>query len=188
MSFFSKRSTALLLAAVMVIASTLLSVKVKFGEQVRQLNYGFYDGVYTEGYRQKGIGDHLKNICAYADGLVTIANNYELDTEDVRRASEDLKLGLTYSPEAVSYLYYCYDELTKAVDVMERRMEQEELSERDQSGLEQYMSSINGAKSAIESSGYNKTVRDFLKRYDHFPTDALARLSGVEMPQYFTYG
>lgn len=187
MSTLSKRKVALLLTAVMVVASTLISVDAKLGEKARQVSYGFYDGVYVDGYQQKGIGEHLKNLCSYADGLVTIANNYAIDTEEVSDASQTMKWAMTYDQDDISYQYWCYSELRKTVEVLTRQMEQAELNERDASGLNQYSSNINGAVSAIESSGYNATVREFMRRYDHFPADFLAELAGVDMPEYFGY-
>ncbi len=187
MGFFKKRTGALLLTAIMVLVSTGVSVNVKLGNKIQAVNESFYEGLYSQGYPQKGIGAHLDNICTYADGLITIANNYDIDTEELEYDTEDLKMGRTYSPYSASYLYYCYDELCGQIDALERLLAARELSERDAEGVEKYLTNINGAKSAIASSSYNEEVRDFLRRYDRFPTDLMAELANLDMPEYFVY-
>ena len=65
------------------------------------------------------------------------------------------------------------------------RLERAELSERDASGVEQYKSSVTGVQSAIGEAGYNEAVREFLRRYNHFPTNYLALLADVDLPEVF---
>lgn len=185
MKFLRKTPVAVVIAALLVIAATLLSVNVKLGSKARAVTDGFYDGVEYNGYTQKSIASHLKNINAYADGLITIARNYDIDTSDAEDASEWLKMALNYSHGYASYIYSEYQGLMKAVTTLEDQLGRAELSERDASGLAQYTSSITGAQSAIESAGYNESVREFLRSYDRFPADVLGRLAGVEMPEYF---
>ena len=190
MKFFRKRSTAVVLTAIAVLTSTLLSVNVKFGDLVRDVTDSFYtqttdmeeSGVY------RSIGSHLNNLCSYADGLVTIADNYGLDIEDVDWDLDSLKYAQSYSDEDISYVYYCYSELCSSVDKLVDQLRRTELSERDSSGVEQYVSSISGARTAVETAAvaYNDSVRAFRREYDRFPTDLLADLAGVNMPEYFS--
>ena len=185
MSFFKKRPVALLLTILIVIVATLLSVHVKFGAKCQAVSDTFYDGVEANGYTQKSIASHLKNINAYADGLITIARNYDIDTEDCESSSEYLKMALNYSRDQAPYIHYEYESLLKEVNTLVDQLERASLSDRDADGVSQYLSSINGAKTAIESAGYNEHVREFIRKYDHFPTNVLAALAGVEMPLYF---
>ena len=186
MSFFKKRGIAFLLTVCVVIAATLVSVNVKLSKKCQSVTDGFYDGVEFNGYTQKSIASHLKNITAYADGLVTIANNYDIDTADVENASDLLKSALAYSQQnRISNLYREYQSLLKAVNAMEDQLARADLDARDASGVEQYISSITGAQSAIESAGYNESVREFMRSYDRFPTNILGTLAGVEMPECF---
>lgn len=187
MSFFKKRGIAWLLAVIMVTTATTTSVDAKFGRKVEDVIAGFYDGVYADGYQQRGIGSHLSNICAYADSIGIIADNYGLNTEELDYSTDSLKLAMTYSREDISYIYRCYVDLLKELDVLVYQLRQAELNERDSSSLEQYVSSLDGAKSAIESSAYNASVREFLRKYDHFPADFMAELAEVQMPEYFGY-
>lgn len=188
MSFFSKRSTALVLTVVMVLASTLLSVNVKLGDKARDVTDEFYavsDRGNNGNYRS--LGSHLQNVCAYADGLVTIANNYGIDVEKVSDCSRYLKNAMTYSREEISYIFYCYSDLLKETDWLVDQLYRMELSERDADGLSQYETNLDGAKSAINTAAdsYNGTVREFLRRYDRFPGNFLGKLAGVDMPDYF---
>ena len=185
MSFFKKKPVALLLTVIVMIASTLLSVNVKLGNKCQRITDGFYDGVEYKGYTQKSLSSHLKNITAYADGLVTIARNYDIDTEDVEGASESLKQALSYSRGYESYTYSQYQALSKAVVMLEDKLSRAELSERDAEGVAQYSSSITGAESAMESAGYNESVREFLRSYNRFPANFLGSLAGVKMPEFF---
>lgn len=185
MKFFKKRGAAIVIALCTVWASTLLSTDIQFGRKCSEITDGFYDGVYSNGYTHPSLASHLKNIAGYADGLATIAGNYDIDTEELLDLNDDLKLSLRYSRGDESYIYYCYDELMNEVRSVENSLDRTDLSDRDQSGFEQYMSSINGAVSSLEDTGYNETVSEFLRKYDNFPTEQLADMAGVEMPEYF---
>ena len=151
MTLFKRRWFALLLTLILILASTLLSVHMKLGREAQKPSVSF-------------CASHLKNIAAYADGLVTIARNYELDTGDVEDSSEWLKLALNYSEGDIPYIHYTYQELLKAVTTLEDQLSRTQLSERDASGVRQYSDSITGARSAIEGSGYNESVREFLRK------------------------
>ena len=192
MKFLSKKSTALILSAIMVIASTLISVNVKLGSEVRKVTDSFYKvgDTITDTGSYRSISSHLNNFCAYTDGLVTIADNYGIDTEDAYWASRWVKQAMTYSEDEIMYIYSEYSDLVIQTDKLIDQLYRADLNERDASGLAQYESSIEGAKSAIEAAAsvYNSTVREFLAKNDHFPTDFLAELADVEMPEYFGYG
>ncbi len=185
MKFFKKPVVAVLMSIVIVIASTFLSVNIKLGKECQQITDGFYDGVYSNGYTQKSLSTHLRNLCGYADGIVTIANNYDLDTTAVRQASDDLKLGLSYSYGQASYLYQCYEQLLSSAKELEDSLGRTELGDRDKEGLEQYESSITGVENAVQSAGYNESVREFLRDYIKFPADFFVGLTGIDLPEQF---
>lgn len=186
MKFFKRPAVAVLITAVIVLASTALSVNIKLGEKCERVIDGFYNGVYYNGAEQKSIASQLKNIYSCADEIASIAGRYDIDTEDVLWCIDDLKLGLTYSPNEASYLYYCYDELIGEVKTLERELSRVELKEQDSEALEQYIASIKESQRAIESSGYNESVREFLREYMRFPAEHLADFAGVQVPEYFS--
>lgn len=189
MNFFRKKSTAVIIAALVVLSSTLISVNVKLGAKAKQVIDGFYTGVWDSASDAASASSHLKNICAAADGLVTIADNYGLDTEDVDWDSDSLKLSISYSDDDMDYIYYCYDDLCASVDKLTDQMHRAELNQRDALGLQQYENTIQGAKSALAQSHYNDVVREFYTEYGGFATsEFLTDLADVALPRYFDYG
>lgn len=187
MSFFKKRWVAIVIAVCTVWGSLMLSTDMKFGAECQKITDGFYDGVTFNGYAHPSIASHLRNIAGYADGVVTIANRYEIDAEELSNATEDLKLGLSYSRGDESYIYYCYDELLGELRAVEAELYDAELSERDKSGFEQYVSNIAGAQKSIEESGYNESVSEFMRENGRGLAYELAMLADVDLPEYFGY-
>lgn len=185
MKLFKKPAFALFLTVIVVIASTLINTNIKFGRKCSEVSDLFYEGVTANGYTQTPIATHLENIAGYADGLCTIARNYDIDTASVEDSSSFLKWSLQYNDTDTGYIHSNYTQLSSELATLVDRLERTELSDRDASGVEQYKTSISGAQSAIGESGYNDAVRSFLRRYDHFPTDVLAEMAGVEMPETF---
>ena len=185
MRFFKNPVVAVLLSAVIILASTLGSVKVKFGAKVQEVNDVFLDGMEYNGERQASIASHLRTINHYAGDLLAMAERYDVNAEDVEEASEWLRLGLQYSADDASYMYYEYDELSKALDSLGNRLSAADISQTDRESMDQIYADIADEKAQIHASGYNDTVRAFYKKYAHFPTDMLASLAGVYMPGYF---
>ena len=183
MNFLKKPFVAVLLSALIICCSTLLSADIKLGRECQNITDGFYEGVVYENYQHKSIASQIRNICGAADGMVTIANNYDIDTDAVRAATDEMKNALTYG--SVSYLHYLYEDLLQALKPLEDQLSRAELSDRDAEGFAQYSSTISGAQSVIENSGYNESVRAFLRDEIHFPADFFAELAGVELPELF---
>ena len=183
MNFLKKPFGAVLLSALIICGSTLLSADIKLGRECQNITDGFYEGVVYENYQHKSIAGQIRNICGAADGMVTIANNYDIDTDAVRAATDEMKNALTYG--SVSYLHYLYEDLLQALKPLEEQLSRAELSDRDAEGFAQYSSTISGAQSVIENSGYNESVRAFLRDEIHFPADFFAELAGVELPELF---
>lgn len=183
MNFLKKPFVAVLLSALIICGSTLLSADIKLGRECQNITDGFYEGVVYENYQHKSIASQIRNICGAADGMVTIANNYDIDVDAVRAATDEMKSALTYG--SVSYLHYLYEDLLQTVKPLEDQLSRAELSDRDAEGFAQYSSTISGAQSVIENSGYNESVRAFLRDEIHFPADFFAELAGVELPELF---
>lgn len=183
MNFLKKPFVAVLLSALIICGSTLLSADIKLGRECQNITDGFYEGVVYENYQHKSIASQIRNICGAADGMVTIANSYDIGTDAVRAATDEMKSALTYG--SVSYLHYLYEDLLQALKPLEDQLSRAELSDRDAEGFAQYSSTISGAQSVIENSGYNESVRAFLRDEIHFPADFFAELAGVELPELF---
>ena len=175
---------AVLLSLVIVVASTLVSVNLRFGAKCQAVTDGFYDGVDSDGYRQQAMATHLKNIGSYVDGLLTIAKHYDVDSAALQSSLDIFKAALR-NQNSVSNLYETYTAMMRDESALEAALAQQELSDRDAEGYALYASEISGARSAMEITGYNESVRTFLLKYKRFPTDTLAALSGVSYPEYF---
>ena len=176
---------AFLLCLAIVLCSTLISVRVRLGGKSENVTDGFYEGMETNGYTQKALASHLKNIVGAVDGIATIADSNELDCSELRAAADTLKNALKYSYGYESYTYDAYEALMSAEGRLVSALNGAELSERDREGLEQYLSTITGAQTAMESAGYNESVRSFLQRYNGAFTVFIAHAAGVRMPEYF---
>ena len=113
MNFLKKPFVAVLLSALIICGSTLLSADIKLGRECQNITDGFYEGVVYENYQHKSIASQIRNICGAADGMVTIANNYDIDTDAVRAATDEMKSALNLS--SVSYLYGLYENLLSAL-------------------------------------------------------------------------
>ena len=183
MNFLKKPFVAVLLSALIICGSTLLSADIKLGRECQNITDGFYEGVVYENYQHKSIASQIRNICGAADGMVTIANNYDIDTDPVSAATAEMKSALSFG--SVSYIYGLYEELLSALKPLEEQLSLAALSDRDKDGYAQYSSTISGAQSVIENAGYNESVRAFYRDEMHFPADFLAELVGVDLPELF---
>ena len=174
---------AVFLAIVVVISSTLINTNVKLGRKCRAVSDLFYEGVTAAGYTRPSIASHLENISGFADGLAAIAHNNGVDAAEVEQDVDMLRGSVSSGDMFLIRSNYSslLSALTKLVDALERAS----LDERDASGVEQYKSSLAGAQSAIGESGYNEAVRDFLRRYDRFPSRQLGAAARVHMPETF---
>ena len=184
MEFLKKRPAALALAVIIVIGSTFLSVNVKLGKACQKVTDGFYSGVTYDGYEHKSIQSQLKNISSSALGLTSLAANYNIDTSDVVSCKNDLDSSLANG--TVSEIFGRYSALMSAVNALEARLDGISLSDRDASGVAQYSSTISSAAGVIDKSGYNDTVRDFLRNtYNVFPANLFSGIAGVNAPELF---
>lgn len=183
MNLLKKPFVAVLLSALIICGSTLLSVDVKLGKECQNITDGFYEGVVYENYQHKSIASQIRNICGAADGMVTIANSYDIDADAVSAATAEMKSALSFG--SVSYLYGLYEDLLSALKPLEDQLSRAELSDRDAEGLKQYSSTISGAQSVINNSGYNESVRAFYRDQVHFPADFFADLVDVDLPELF---
>ncbi len=181
MSFFKKPVVAVILSAIIVISSTLLSVNLKLGDECREIIDGFHDGVLMP-----SIASQLRTIRGNADEIAYIAGTYGIDTEELKWASDDLRYGLLYSEADASYLYYCYEELLDELRSIEKQLGETTVSGQDKELLSGYFDGIESARQLIDISGYNETVRQFNREKLRFPADILGELAGVDFPELFT--
>ena len=186
MGFFKNKTVAIILAVILVIASTLLATHVKLGNKVNDITEGFYNGINYDGYLHPSVFTQLKNISSSCLGISTIAMEYGIDTTSLNDARSHLETNLDGKEGNIKELYANYSDLTAVATQVINELKTKTLNERDQTGFSQYLTNYDGAIATIESSGYNESVSTFINgSYHSFPANILAKLSGVKAPAYF---
>ena len=175
---------AVILAIIMIVASTLLSAGVKLGKETQKITDGFYDGVEYDGYNHTSIYSQLGNICGAADGIVAVASRYDIDCSNVSYASGDLKSSLSTMHNEISSIYSLYDDLCTALNSIYNDLDGVELSSRDSEGIDAYKDTITNAQRVIGSAGYNESVRTYINSLG-FPANLFVKLCNVDTPEYF---
>lgn len=175
---------AVVLAAVIVVSSTYISARAKLGSASGKITSGFYQGVVYDGYKRKSISSQLKNYSGAVSGLVSIANNYGIDTDEVSDLNGKLLSSLSEAGSDISSIYGCYSALDVAVSALERELSAAELNERDTDGTEQYIGTVNGAKSVISESGYNESVYKYINGRGALEKFFFS-FTGTQLPEVF---
>lgn len=186
MKILKNRLIALLLCVLVVIGSTLLTTNIKLGREAEKVSDGFYKGVTYSGYKHPAIAEQLNNICGAADGLASLVTKYGYDVVTLKQCSVELKSMLDQRSSAYTTVYAKFRELLDCIETLKLEYSGLGLSERDTSGVEQYLSTVSNATVVIGDSGYNDSVHEFKRSYlERFPAGILARLSGVDAPELF---
>ncbi len=177
MKFFKNPVVAVLLALLIVLASTLVNVHVKYGKLCRSVTDEFY--------AEAGIADQLSSIRMDAAVLAKVAERNGIDAKELTNAANHLQDLLSQTGVSAGRVFRCYDELRVELVSAEQKLLGVALSDTDAITVSDCISRIQNAASAISASPYNETVRSFLAKYDRFPTHMLARLANVSIPEVF---
>ncbi len=161
MKFLKRPAVATVMAVLIVLFSTVISADTKLQAQVDKVSAAFYDGVTYDGYKHPSIGDQLEVICGAADGIVSIVSDYGVDTEQLAEKSSNLRFSMSYKGDWFSSYYSLYKDLSDELVSIERKSRDLDFTERDASGMEQYLSTIENASRLITESGYNDYVRNY---------------------------
>ncbi len=179
----SRPSVAVLIAVIVVIATILLQTRIRFGRICDNVNDQFYHSSQDE----SSIASELGNLADSAEILVGLAHLYGLEeSEDVMNTISSMRELLLLQSHDTSVIHDLYKTLLSETFKLESLLSRQELSDADAEVLSAAQHNAALAKAAIEASSYHETVRTFLKRYAHFPTNTLASLVGVKMPQVFS--
>jgi len=185
MKLFKNPVFAVLIAIIIIFSSTVVSVNLKLGNKCQEIIDGFYDGVTYNGKHYDSIADQLSKIVVAVEDIISVSENYGVNTVSAEEAIENLKLSVRYSGEFASYIYYCYEETLDCSNALLSLLYSMEINERDIKKLDASISTISDAQSLIGSSKYNETVREFLRDEIKFPADIMASIAGVTLPEYF---
>lgn len=184
MTFFKKRSTALILAVLTVFFSTGISVKSKLQEKCDEVSELVYVGVKYDGYKHPDILTQLVTACDVMDNFVYFIPD-GIDGSSLAESSEDLRLAIKYNRDDASYLHWCYSSCLKEFNAVCAQMKNVELNESQQRALETYSNEIDGVKKVIAESGYNDAVREFMNNELNGLAEFFAAFFGVNTPEYF---
>ncbi len=187
MEALKRKPVALLLTAVVVVLSTLLSVNRTLGERCQEVTDGFYQGVVADGYRQSSISSHLQMRLDLSNSIAAVTSAYEAlsgQTEAFRQAREQLLAAV--SSADIDAQYRKNAALREAAKALREAAEDVTFSERDRKILDTCWRDFDGAQAAIDKSGYNDAVREFYRStLNVFPTRFLAEVSGVKLPELY---
>lgn len=184
MKLFRKKIMAYLLSALIILLSTVVSVNIKLGKECSEVVDGFYKGVMLDGVRDVSIRSQLEVISEASESIAALAERNGLNTEDFRSDIEYFKRLIVVMDEDISHIYYCYKGILDHVMNLGYALNELSLSSADEAGGVSSLQAILDAKDLIEASAYNESVRTYLNSL-RFPTEFLAELSGVELPEYF---
>ena len=185
MKFFKKPAVAVILVIILVIASTLLSFEIRFGSKCQQISDGFFDGVYVDGELRPSCASIVKKITGYAEEIRAIAFENGLDTESLDSDLESLKYSIKYSDPDASYVYFCYNDVLNSLGNLKSSLKTANISAEDSESISQLYLQINSAAREFDTTGYNESVRAFLRDYDRFPVSKFYWYTNVIMPSCF---
>lgn len=184
MKALKKPSVAIVIAAVIIIASTLFSVRLKLGNEFQDVRNGFYDGLTFDGYKHPSVSEQLLDICGAVDGMAALADGYGIDCEELKDNSEYLNYSVSHNYDFISSIYYAYSDVKDSLADLKKAAANVEWSERDAEGMAQYWNTIENAERLISESGYNNSVRTYLGSLSPL-TEFFADLCGLYTPEFF---
>ncbi len=165
---------ALILCVIIVISSTVISVHHDLDPRCDSVREGFSE-----------ISDQLVTVCTASDGIIKLAEKYEID-EFVTFEAGDLCSSMRFSigdddPAELSSLYRM---LLTQVDSIRTSLKLKGLSDEDAKLYNDFESDYLSAQKRISESDYNEDVSSCLKNLGFF-SRSMARLCGVRLPEQF---
>ena len=180
---FANPAFALLLTVVVVLATMLISTRVGFGKKCSVLT----DGFYSRNDGETPIAVSLRALCSASEQIAQLGLPHDAEVaDDLMETSDGLREMLRSPSVSLRTVNSLYDSLLSELFAMETLLGRVELSESELAVFAEARRSAAEAKAAIDASAFNVEVYQFLKRYDRFPTAALASLTGVAMPCAFS--
>ena len=173
---------ALVLTIILVIVSLVVNTRVKLGARADAVKELFYE----TGTEENSIADSLRSLCSASDEIILLGIAYDVDdTEKAKETVDGITEILHSHNDHADRLYELYEDLLKKTFAMESVLARKELSNSDADAYILAQHAAAEAKASIDRANYNDAVRDFQKRYHHFPTPQIAAFSGVDFPKLF---
>ena len=186
MKNLQNRSTALIVAAVIMFSSTIFSVHRTLGAKCREVGDTFYNGVYdsAQRYVRTSIDSQLDKRGEAANGLASVAAGFDAlgdQVHELHGVRNTLRQGRSPAEkfDANQALGETFNELARALDA-------QELSDRDQKLIEEYSQNFKRAQNVIDAAGYNEHVREFERTtLNVFPANILKTIAFISGPELF---
>ena len=182
MKFFQNKIVAIVIAVVVVIASTCISGSVGLSNACDDTEAAFFS---VKG--GKAPAYYVDQQISAAASLAAIGDHYaDLGevTENLRAARR--KLVDAYEDKDIEDIAEACSELREQVDVFAARVQNVLLSENDSRTYADDLATLNGTRNMLLSSSYNKTVDKFMRTvYNRFPATLFAGLFDVDAPAQF---
>ena len=191
MKALKKRPVAILVCIAVIVLSTIYSAHRSLGAKVREVNDGFYSGVFDKewGSARRSVRSQLDKRCEAANGLAALAANHiESNASDpgVALATLTSVRRDLISSRNIPELYDLNKQLDASFNELCVVLEDMDLSERDSNMLDEYKTTFRGAQSVIDASGYNESVRALERTtLEAFPANILKRVAFVPEPALF---
>lgn len=173
MKLFGKKWFALLLAALLVLGSTLLNVNAKLGRKTEALA-GEFDST---------LAPSLLSLCDKAENLADVAEANDVNADRLRAAAVALRGELGVEAD-VSGAYERYVQLKGAFDAVNAELAELTLGQRDSAAYAAAVSEATALNAAIATAPYNSSVKSFAAKHGAFPR-FMASLAGVFWPEAF---
>jgi len=190
MSFFKKRSGAIIAAVVIIIFASFFAANRSLNVKVREVSDLFLNGVYDKnvGYKQKSVKSQLDIRIAASLNLITIGSLYDFakpETDALRNTRNVLVNGLTNSVGAKK-LFSENKDMQSAFDALYAKLSKQNLDAGNKVIFDDSKSRMVNAASIIDKSGYNEAVREFDRSVlSVFPTNYIKQLAMVKEPELF---
>ena len=187
MELFKKRSTAIAVFIVVVIAFTLLGCHRSLGKACRGVEDAFFDktlladyGVYT------APGDQLGNSVKLANRLLSVINTDAMAAEYAAVAQARQALSDALDARDISDIYDANEALAAAVSSAESLVASGAELPPSSDDYDAIVSDFHSAQRVVTESPYNTLVDDFLSSTVRpFPTNVLRILSFTALPEKY---
>lgn len=181
MTILNNARFAILLTALVVLASTLSGAASSLGELRGEAERGFYSAGAND---NTGIQYNLDRIEANCQNLVAVAQRYmgedNGDIAAAKRGIEELQAARAPSEKKLAAA-----DLVMSARYLAGRLEDKGLSEGDRAYIGECVGNILAHEDAMSKSGYNKAALEFNDTLSRFPANALGRLTGIKPLELF---
>lgn len=185
MNILKKPIVAILLSAVIVSLSSVISIDSKLTNQSDEVINGFYYGARKNGQLQQALYNSLNELCDLSAEIGITAENYGISTKDFFLSLDELQNELDEHSDDIDTIYDKYETFYNALFTVVVKLSDTELSQRHLEFMSTASAQINTIKHNIENSGYNESVASFYKKYDRFPANFFADVFDIDYPEYF---